>query len=122
MKDSKYVQKLLVLCVVMLTIQTTEHLLDEYTIHEIIEIDFPDIHQIITKAELLDYLLRRFVHSNLKQARVFHFKFQILEQKIEYYKTMQEKDKLPQDFEKIMKEQTLDKIEKTPKKGRSNGR
>ena len=87
------------------------HLRDDYTIEEILQVDFPDFRRILSKAEVLDYLLRRFVHSNLQQARVFHFKFQIRQQKAEYYTHMNQNDSLPEDFEQTMKRQTLEVVE-----------
>ena len=91
--------------------------MDEYHLEEILQVDFPDLRRIITKVELLDYLLKRFVHSSLKEARVFNFKYHIREQKIQFYNKMEKTDSIPTNFEKIMKDQTLAEFEKKTSKG-----
>ena len=97
-----------------------DHLLNQYTAEEMLQIDFPQIRKIVTKAELLNYLLKRFVHSNLKQARIFHFKKENLTQKLQYYKDKGENYEQPDDFDILMKQKTLKEIEARHQNGKNS--
>ena len=116
---SNFLRKELIILLSILLASTTQkdHLLNEYKFTEILQVDFPDIRRIITKVELLDYLLRRFVHSNLKDARIFNFKFQIREEKIKHYNKMEKEESLPIDFDAQMKQKTLKIVEQDQIKG-----
>ena len=58
------------------------------------------------------------MHSSLKQARVFNFKYQLRDQKAEFYDQMKKDEPIPQDFDKVMKDQTLKEVDLKRKKGK----
>lgn len=95
----------------------------EYTIEEFLQVDFPNIYKVVTKAELLNYMLKRFVHSNLKHARYSHFKHKALMRKVQYY---EEKEGQPQiseeELQKFTKKETMEEIESGKGKGEKSYR
>ena len=97
-------------------IYAKEHLRDVYTIDEMLFLDFPDPRSIFTKTQLLDFFLRRFVHSNLKHARYAHFKSKNSNTKVKHYNDKELKN--DPEYEQKMKNETIKELEKEIDDGR----